>query len=211
MQVVADQLVVVLGVGDRRLEQLAPVARAPRGREGEDRARLVDATCRGCGRRPGAPCGRRSARTWPGRGRATRRLGRWRRGRACAARLGGGLLGVGLVGAAAARPSPRRASGSVAPRLRPRRRLAAPRLRASSSAASAASLSAPVSSAAAPRCGAAFFAPRALRLQPPAARRPSLGACSACGRGLSASSARRLAGLAPSADPRARRLIAPCP
>src|SRR5919202_3419154 len=40
-QVVADQLVVVLGVGDRGLEQLAPVARHRAGRVREDRARLL--------------------------------------------------------------------------------------------------------------------------------------------------------------------------
>src|SRR6185295_11969028 len=39
-QLVADQLVVVLGVGDRGLEQLAPVARHVTGGEGQDGPRL---------------------------------------------------------------------------------------------------------------------------------------------------------------------------
>src|SRR4051794_10367508 len=42
LQVVADELVVVLGVGHRRLEQLAPVAGHGARRVSEDRARLVD-------------------------------------------------------------------------------------------------------------------------------------------------------------------------
>src|SRR4051812_39793252 len=41
-QVVADELVVVLGVGHRGLEQLAPIAGRRARREGEDGARLVD-------------------------------------------------------------------------------------------------------------------------------------------------------------------------
>src|SRR5215212_11934078 len=41
-QVLAVELVVVLGVGDRGLEHLAPVARDGAGREREDRARLLD-------------------------------------------------------------------------------------------------------------------------------------------------------------------------
>src|SRR5690349_4298758 len=42
LQLVADELVVVLGVRDGRLEQLAPVARRLPGSEVEDRARLLD-------------------------------------------------------------------------------------------------------------------------------------------------------------------------
>src|ERR687884_1878895 len=41
-QLVADELVVVLGVGDRRLQQLAPRLRRGPGRVGQDRARLGD-------------------------------------------------------------------------------------------------------------------------------------------------------------------------
>src|SRR5215208_1966282 len=41
-QVLAVELVVVLGVRDGRLEHLAPVARHGAGREREDRARLLD-------------------------------------------------------------------------------------------------------------------------------------------------------------------------
>ena len=49
-RLVAHELVVVLGVGDRGLEHLAPVARDRARREGEDRARLLDGLARGCGR-----------------------------------------------------------------------------------------------------------------------------------------------------------------
>ena len=43
VQVLADELVVVLGVRDRRLEQLAPVARDRTRRVSEDSSRLLDA------------------------------------------------------------------------------------------------------------------------------------------------------------------------
>ena len=64
-QVVADELVVVLRVGDRRVEQLLEVPRdrragVCRGRRGPPRP-----TCRGCARSRAAPCARTSARTWP--------------------------------------------------------------------------------------------------------------------------------------------------
>src|SRR5919205_4131068 len=41
-QLLADELVVVLRVGDRGLQQLAPRLRGAAGREREDRARLLD-------------------------------------------------------------------------------------------------------------------------------------------------------------------------
>src|ERR1700677_3411352 len=42
VEILADELVVVLGVGDRRLEQLAPITCDRPGRDSEDSSRLLD-------------------------------------------------------------------------------------------------------------------------------------------------------------------------
>ena len=117
-EVVADQLVVVLGVGDRRLQQLASShaprdAACARGSRGPRRP-----TCRGCGRRPGAPCAPTCGRTWPGRGRpargrrTTRRALGWARPWPAARRLG-------TSAASALRPRPSCRPSRSAPRARP--------------------------------------------------------------------------------------------
>src|ERR1700750_1944815 len=41
-EVLADELVVVLGIGDRGLEQLAPIARDRTRRDSEDSSRILD-------------------------------------------------------------------------------------------------------------------------------------------------------------------------
>ena len=62
------------------LEQLLPVLGDRARRVREDRARLRRPTCRGCGRRPAAPCGRTCGRTWRGRVTTGRRRSARRRG-----------------------------------------------------------------------------------------------------------------------------------
>ncbi len=75
-QLFADQLVVVLGVGDGRLQQLLPVLRDVRAACARGSRGPPSRTCRGCGRRRGGPCGPTCGRTWPGRGRPAPRPGR---------------------------------------------------------------------------------------------------------------------------------------
>ena len=87
----------------RRTPAASPrLGRAAR-REGEDRPRLARRPCRGCGRRPGAPCGRTCARSLALARTATapRRLALRAAGRACAAasRLAGFGRFVGLLAA----------------------------------------------------------------------------------------------------------------
>ena len=107
-QLLADQLVVVLRVGDGRLEQLDPgLGGAARG-EREDRARLRRRPCRGCGRRPAAPCGRRCARTWPARGPSADRhrpaLGRRGGGARAGARASSSAASAWSAACSASRP-----------------------------------------------------------------------------------------------------------
>src|SRR4051794_32890368 len=108
-QVIADELVVVLGVGHRRLEQLAPVAGRRARREGEDGARLVDRLAADVVADEPRLAGRRAhvarLRADDGRGRADRL------GRAAPLRLGlRRLLGLGLLGLARAAGTAARAA-----------------------------------------------------------------------------------------------------
>ena len=121
LEVLADELVVVLRVCDCRLEQLDPVSRSRARRMGQDRLRILR-SCRGCGRRPGGPCGPRSGRTWPGRGRPESGVISARVALVCAS-PGAGASSASLAEPLTARPRRRRRS-APAPRLRLRRRRA---------------------------------------------------------------------------------------
>ena len=159
-QVVADQLVVVLGVGDRGLEQLAPVARdgaraCRRGSRGPRRR-----PCRGCGRRRGAPCARTCGRTWRARGRPARASPGLRCDRSSAPasprRRASPRPSSARRAALGASASPRRGASSASAARRSR-----PRPRRSASAVSAFAF------------GGGLLARLGLRLRPrPSARRP---------------------------------------
>ena len=113
VQVLADELVVVLGVRDCRLKQLAPVASDRPRRDSEDSSRIDDRLAAKLVTARAAPCGPRIARTWPapvppapaglGRARPPRRRDR-----------------VGVDGAG--QPQPRLLVVSSRSRDRPRRR-----------------------------------------------------------------------------------------
>ena len=113
VQVVADEVVVVLRVRDRGLEQRSSHARRRAGVWRGSRAPRRR-TCRARGRRPGAPCARRSARTcaWARTTGAARR---------CGASLGARRARAvrGLLGRGSASPAARFAPGGRL-RLRPR-------------------------------------------------------------------------------------------
>ena len=64
-QLVGVVAVVVLGVGDRRLQHLAGIAGDGARLERQDRWRLRPRTCRGCARAPAAPCAPTCARSGP--------------------------------------------------------------------------------------------------------------------------------------------------
>src|SRR6185312_16211944 len=108
VQVLADELVIVLGVGDRGLEQLAPIPRDRARRESEDSSRLLHGLAADVvADQPGLTRGRahvlglRADHRRRQAGVAARAAARCR----CARRLGGGGLGLfpglgldGLVG-----------------------------------------------------------------------------------------------------------------
>ena len=140
-QLVADQLVVVLGVGDRRLQQLAPVAGDPRGAKARiARASSTDLPRMWSQTRRALRADVRTYLAWarttgaapaarPRRGGAARRAGAraaWRGGvglASAAASASASARRVGRVGSSprrfAARP-PRRRPCARAARLRPR-------------------------------------------------------------------------------------------
>ena len=116
-QLVGDELVVVLRVGDRGVQKLQDVPRGGARRVREYGTRVVRPTCRGCGRSRAAPCAARCARTWPARARSTSPSAIAPRGASGAA---GGVRHLGAAPPAslrrASRPRPR-----ALRRRRPRR------------------------------------------------------------------------------------------